>query len=701
LPESAGTCVVNLRYVDAENTTLKITSTATFADVTDTVSLTLTMQRTQNRYKDLEDATFGLPEYEERADELDTLTSGGVVPLYESNSNDNSSRNETDEDTLDKKIDANSTMEARWTNVDVNGTGSHNAGVLGTQRYPINTQTDPDTDNRRFMVPLNGRIMIDPLEDGGTANDGDDDNNNAKISSLAIDNTADKNVLFRLASGSAAVGVGATKNRSDTYRNSLLLFNFTDNKDNTDILSYEVDGRAQSYTWHPDNWNSLDVYVQSGSQVTSNILLGPFGHKFDSYLDYRSFGNFVDHWHGTTYKEYVNAWPYVSASTNNGAYLGMPVFALDYGKNAHFWILDGNPDLYFRVMQGVNIIEGSIYSNRETKIGGALLRDGTAGKTKEKVNEAAAGYSLDTSRLYTLYVDATSRYDQLIYNTDIILKAPSGTGTAKSTISRPYTYRDRPALGIAYLGHVEADENYDPTMTIKGGTIYVGERQSLTIEGSILDNMWISPDKIVVAEGGTLTLAATSYPNVFTDIFVDGGTLVIESGAKMKGNIHVYNDGTVDIKGPFWLSTLGPTGPDDPPQGLFIYGEGAIDDEIITASGHLLIPSGIEPPRIDNREGSYNSIVYGTVHLVGGGWLDLANAPNMQVENIAFFLCSNHDPETGMCMHSYEDTGGDGSGSGGTGGTGGTGSGGTGSGGTGGSSGGRISGWIVGSFGDN
>jgi uncharacterized membrane protein YgcG len=569
LPETTGSCTVNLRYVDEADSTLKISSTATFAGATDTVSLTLT--------KVLADSSSGgetppldleAAEHDAQADEIGALKSDGIVPLYEIDALDNSSRNQTDLATLAKKIDADSSREARWTNVDVNGTGAYVNRVLGTQRHPINPQFDSDTDNRRFMVPANGRIMIDPLEDGVYFSDAEGGINNTKISSLAIDNTAGKDVRFRLASGSAALGQGATVDRSKAYLNSLLMFNFTDNAGSTETLSYKVDGKAQSYIWHPEKWTGLDLYVQAGSQVKSNLILAPFGHKYESYLDYWSWGNFVDNWHGTTYKEYLNLWPYaLSPSTNGGKYLGLPIFPVDYGRDARFWILDGRSDRYFRVMQGVNIIEGSVYSNRPTIIGGGLLRDGEGGMTKEKVNHAMPGYSLAASTIHSLYVDATVRYSQLIYNTDIILKAPNGTGTAQSTIYRPYTWNDKTVV------YHNFDKDFNPTMTIKGGTIYVGERQSLTIQGTVtappsgsatarspLDNMWISPDKIVVAAGGTLTINKSETTNVLTDIHVDGGTLVIQAGAKIRGKIYTYNGGVVDAKGDYQLDSGGAGG---------------------------------------------------------------------------------------------------------------------------------------------
>jgi hypothetical protein len=436
-------------------------------------------------------------------------------------------------------------------------------------------------------------IMIDPMENGGAASTAERDLRNTKISALVIDETANKDVLFRLASGSAAVHAdGAPRNRSLSYLNSLLLFNFTDDAGSTENLTYTIEGTSKSHTWHPTHWNKLDVYVQQNSEVTSNLLLGPFGHKFNDYLDYWSWGNFVDNWHGTTFKEYATLWPYASSSsTNGGHYLGLPVFPVDYGKNASFWLLDGRSNRYFRVMQGANIIEGTVYSTRPTLIGGGLLREGTGGETRERVNESMSGYSAGASGSHTLYVDAVVRYDQLIYNTDILLKSPS-SGTAQSRIQPPYTWRQKTTSYNVF------DRTFEPTMAIKGGTIYVDARQDLTIQGATLDNMWINPDSIVVAQGGSLTIQQSAYTNVLTNIYVNGGSLVIEAGARIKGNIYVYNGGTVEIQGDFRLDSTHDDGDDstltsdEAKNGILIYGsEMAGRASGISALGTLILPA--------------------------------------------------------------------------------------------------------------
>jgi hypothetical protein len=690
IPAEAGTCTVNLRWLDSGSGNhldgggsktnnqlngklngkqqLKITSTATFAGTTETVSLTLNrdLTGTPSGYGEkLKASDFSTTTHDARASEIQDLTSGGIVPLYESSSANNSTKNASDLAVLNEQIpDASSTKEARWTNVNVNSaTADHNAEVLGTQRYPTNSRSDTAVDTRRFAVPINGKIMIDPLENGGDASERTN-RDNTKISTLAIDSTAGKDVLFRLASDSAAVGLGATRNRSALYLNSLLMFNFTDNANSTDNLAYTVNGVAKTHTWHPNNWNKLDIYVQQNSKVTSNIILGPFGHKYDNFLDYWSWGNFVDHWHGNDTNEYRTLWPYVSSPSTSGK--GLPVFPVDYGKNAGFWILDGNASRYFRILQGANIIDGTIYSTRPAIIGGGLIRSkGRNNQTTDSINNSRRGFAHYSIEYATEYVEATTRYSQLICNTDIILKAPS-SGTAQSLIRRPDTWQDRTDTVPAH------DKNFNPAMTIKGGTICVGERQSLAIQGAVLDNMWISPDKIVVGGGGALTIESSAFTNVLADIYVDGGTLTISAGAKIKGDIYVYNGGTVKAEGSFQLDApdalatghqpgeggaiTGEGGNEDTlaaehkPGGLLIYGAGTIGATFKDKDGNIV--AEITDVGLLEAPAAFAAITgnSGKVHLIGGDWADLVKGTK-PFSTAGAILCDDYDPTTGRCPH--------------------------------------------------
>jgi hypothetical protein len=742
--------VVNLCWLDStEPKQLKIASTATVAGTTETVSLTLQQAPAlANTFEtQLDTSNFSTATADARAAEIAALPiNGGMVSLYDNKTTGtgNAGKNAEDRATLNYYIpNAASTLEARWTNVDIfNTTGGTDQRVLGTQTYPIaGSKNSTVIDTRRFLVPLNGRIMIDPMENSGDSpSTATDNNQNTKISTLAIDDTAGKNVLFRLASGTAALGTGSgtVKNRSASYLNSLLMLNFTDNAGSTETLTYTINTNANktetiTYTWHPNNWESLDLYAQPNSQVTSNIILGPFGHKYNDYLDYWSWANFVDNWNGTKKDEYLTLWPGMGTPRAYGGSalgltgLGIPIFPVDYGKNASIWILDGSnsrnkwadyTDSYLRIMQGVNIIEGSIYSNRDTIIGGGLVRKDATAKTYQNVNEGTWGYALASGATHSLYTEATTRYSQLIYNTDIILIGPfSNTtplGTASSFIRRPSTWRDKTVDGTP-----SNDKTFDPILTIKGGTIYVGDRQHLTIEGTRdketraeadPQNMRISPDKIVVAKGGKLTLQKTQTLNVYTDIYVDGGTLIFEATAKVQGNIYVYNGGSVQLpNGGFQLRSSAPT-TEKQYDGLFIYGKDVVGTTIngveITAPGQLKL---VSPGTSTKNNGDA-----GGVHLVGGTWTELVTGTTLAVSDAAVgnFLCPDHDPATGRCLYTHvsgsgsSGTGSSGSGSGGSGS--GSGSSGSGSGSGGGSSGssgssgsGSGGGWIIGAYGSS
>ncbi|MDR1185226.1 MAG: hypothetical protein LBK67_10605, partial [Coriobacteriales bacterium] len=580
LSDTLGECTLHLEYTDEKNTSLKLTATATFADVTETLSLTMHRGRSTVNADELVVSNYDGNKYDARATELSNLQSGGIVALYEANNANNTNSNGRDLELVNGYITNVSTnVEARWTNVNLTAsTGSHNDNILGTQRYPVIDKDDKATnDIRRFMVPANGRITIDPLEgdadaNTGSGNAGASGANNTKLVALSIDNTVGKSVLFRLASGNSATSStllngtsGVFSNRSQARWASLLMFNFTDNAaDNTGTtppLNYTIDGKPKTYPypWHPNKWTKLDIFVQPNSDVTSNLIIGPFEHKYEKALDRISYGNFVDNWHGTTSNEFKSQWPYIVATARNNA-RGLPIFPVDYGENASFWILDKRPDRYFRIMQGASIIgkagtvSSTIYSTRPTIIGGALIRSST-GRTTDSLNrEEMDGYANLDPLGYAMYVEATTRYELLIYNTDIILKAPS-SGTAASVIRRPDTWRDRINLpSTADKLAREKETSYESAVTIKGGTIYVGANQSLTIQGTVrgaisggdprlkdLDNMWISPDRIVVAQGGELILEPSETFNVLTDIYVDGGTLTIYRGARIKGNIYAYN----------------------------------------------------------------------------------------------------------------------------------------------------------------
>jgi hypothetical protein len=669
LDDTLGECTLHLEFTDVEMTRLKLTATATFANVTETLSLSMRQGEFSISGDELSVSDYDGNQYDARAAELSSLRSGGIVALYEPNDSNNTNSNQTDLTLLDHYIsNISSTAEARWTNVDLtDDSNSYDDNVLGTQHYPTNGSNGTALDNRRFMVPKNGRITIDPLEQDGhdgsarDPNETKDEDDNTRVVAMAIDNTAGKDVLFRLASGASATQPGLLNrrqgedfyNRSRARWASLLMFNFTDNAKKTETVNYTVNGERRAYTWHPNEWNKLDIFVQPNSEVVSNLVIGPFGHKYNITMDYRSNGNFVDNWHGTRVGEFKDLWGYTS-DDDHFEQKGLPIFPVDYGKNANFWILDGNENRYFRIMQGVNIMEGTIYSTRPTIIGGALIRTQTGtGRTTDNLNRELNGFADLDPMDHATYVEATTRYTLFIYNTDIVLKAPNA-GTAASKIRRPDTWQDRKNLSKV----TAKEKSYEPAVIIKGGTIYIGSGQSLTIEGSTTNNMWVEPTQIVVAKGGSLIIEKSETTNVVTNIYVDGGKLTINYGAKIKGSIYAYNGADVNALGSFWLASPKGTVAEREQDGLFIYGEDTIGIKIGRVTIHSAASITVPQSLVAINGSLPNNSSSSRVHLVGGNWASLVKGTTLKPSSAIWFLCEGYDTKTGQCPHISGHTGG-------------------------------------------
>ncbi|MDR2105922.1 MAG: hypothetical protein LBP24_00760 [Coriobacteriales bacterium] len=668
LPDDLGECTVNLRFTDEQHSELLLTATATYADTTETLSLTMygsaDAEALSATYKVAE---FDLAAYDTRAGELNTQSAGTPIRVGDTDTTNNSKANADNITALNKVITSTaSTSEAWWTHTNSSNNESGHSSVLGTQTLPL-IGAGTATDSRRFVTPINGRLLVNPLEEAAHSTDNGhahmydlDEDTNTKLNSLAIDtsNSQTGAIQLRLASVN-----GSTEGRL----NALLMLTFTDYEKGADgkpIATTATAGSGSPYTWYPNNWDSLDVYLQSNAGLDTNVLIGPFGHKYAGYMDtYWSWGNYMDDVHGTTKGEFKSQWPYVENQTHFDDY-GIPMFPADY-DSAGFWVLDGKENRYFRILQGVNIFDGSIYSTRSTIIGGGLIKNHVLGHTTDNVNSGSDGFGEQTSNDYAaVYVEGTLRYGQIIADTDIILKA---SGAAESVIRRPDTWRDRQYRANNIPAH---DKTYEPTMTIKGGTIYVDEWNRLTIEGTVtgvrsgtdstvvpLDNMWISPDRIVVAPQAQLTIKASATTNVLTDIYVDGGILIIEPGAKIKGNIYCYNGGEVIASGSFrldsphedeWDNELTPVEELD---GIHIYGQdlaGVVPG--ITDSGRLTVVSAAF------AEATVISGSSNKVHLFGP-FGELVE-PTVALSNIEHLLCNDHDSTDGHCQHFDSKSGG-------------------------------------------
>jgi len=290
-----------------------------------------------------------------------------------------------------------------------------------------------------------------------------------------------------------------------------------------------------------------DVFLRKDANLGgTNIILGPYFSKASNYFGYWNYGRFATNVLGRWDGEFGALFPHASSGVYKSG-LGLNNIQTNY-KNAYFFVMDDDTDRYFRLMQGVNVHGGGIWSNRATVLGGALVGSNNISLTTDNVNSGIDGYleAGEAAGYESNMVRGTVKMSMLIENADIVLYSDTpDAGMKDSVIRRPDTWRDQ-------RGH-ECDAKVEPRMDIRGGTIFVGEGQRLTIQGTTVDNMLISPDKIVVEDGGELVIEASSFVNITTSIYAkEGSALTIKEGAKIQGDI--YADGQVEILGSFLLN---------------------------------------------------------------------------------------------------------------------------------------------------
>jgi hypothetical protein len=292
-----------------------------------------------------------------------------------------------------------------------------------------------------------------------------------------------------------------------------------------------------------------------------------------------------------------------------------------YGENFSLYLNDAS-DKAALIIQGVNILGGNnnpsvIYSKRSLEIGGGLVKSvatytaaiGDAlGQTTRHVNSNIDGYSYGYAPVWTNYFPTTTRYSQIVYNTDIVLRTPDDANTPRFSRIFDASLPDDGAYGkvehdgslqntaakTTHLGVTgstttnnfsdDYNKQFSPTVRIIGGHTYVGAGQTLAIDGGRINpkntnagtvtfegrtvtlgttageyTQIVVPDSLTVATGGSLTLrgqvdvdggyvAPSAYANVNTDIFVSGA-MTMESGSKAKGNIIVRDGGAVTMSG--------------------------------------------------------------------------------------------------------------------------------------------------------
>jgi hypothetical protein len=380
---------------------------------------------------------------------------------------------------------------------------------------------------------------------------------------------------------------------------------------------------------------------------------------------------------------------------------GMPAYPVYWGENFSLYLLDNvaptnalKADRTYKanrawLQQGVNILgtptqHSTVYSVRGMTIG-ATQRRTAADTSAEGINAETnlVGYymSEDPDNASEAYF-AQLRWGTLLYETDIVLMTPDGTNTPRtSAIRRPLRYHDVYQSGNGTAAEKKFWRTFEsyflPKTQIIGGRIYVGAGQDLTIEGGtqLYRNpsgtewsptkvgmnlqatgeytMHVAPEDITVAPGGTLTIEASENININTDIYVDGGTLVIKPNAKIKGNIYCYNNGTVRVLGDFSLYSPNDDGfpsltAAEAHDGIHIYGKDLVtEDSAITAAGKLRLPSAAAAATI-KISGSANK-----VHLLGS-LTELVKAEDgstLSYSSIKHLLCDDHGSGNGTCQH--------------------------------------------------
>jgi hypothetical protein len=506
-------------------------------------------------------------ELNNRTRSTDPVIVGNEIEISHSNAyNDNTA----DQSTVDAAIpDADSPRELTWLNRTIYST------TLGTTHYPnIGDGENSYSDTRRFVTPKNGRWTLNPLQEGNGSSRSPNSNsptavNNTRLLSFSMGDFTDMDLQIRL----GGYDRGDLKNGTNYY-NSLLMFDFTDNEGselNNPYVEYYHNNRFSNgvtHLWHPQKWKSMTIYTQKTSEaavnggVNARLVFGPYGHKYYTYIDFWNWGRYMGNpWYGQEPGDFEKAFPGNQlASSNRKTRTGMAYLPEYFGNDFHLYFLD-DTDKNVLLLQGVNILgtdakHSTLYSRRGVEIGGGLVKSSnTDGMTVRNVNSNVQGIDYGDAPNYANYYGFTTRYSQILYNTDIILRTPNGSATPRTSTIRN---ADLPTTGIYNNSNIFSDEEnkkYTPTVRIIGGQLYVGEGHTLNISGGSINpkpnedgenekTLTVSPSSLTVASGGALTLQSSPYFNVTTDLFIDGD-MTMSPGARAQGNIIVGEGGSV------------------------------------------------------------------------------------------------------------------------------------------------------------
>ncbi|MDR0886895.1 MAG: hypothetical protein LBN22_11215, partial [Clostridiales Family XIII bacterium] len=735
LPKNTGACKVTIAFTDGiKKNILKVTSVATYQGRTKVVSLTLKhkAESTNGLFPHPTSKLDPSKRYGNIVDNINTgqngfetdknpvniafgASNGPAIPGASANTSQIKKYNQENRTRRYSVIGhPESQREATWMEtVDIGGSNT----VSGPRDLPAIDQAgrNATTDKgpiaqMRLLAPMNGKMTINPISAGDVAANFSHEVGkvgNVKVNQFSIIDTQSKSVKLRLGN------TGTGERTSGTPKYAYLGLDFYDNYSSSNSSAqvaavpgiYDediqiIDPENTSSGWssdfirnglafYPNNWADGTIYLKNSKEesIPSELLFGPYGQIYNSdELDWRNWANYVTHHWGEKqrYRNHVVAGLDVTNPANAlQENLGKSGFAFPpvyWGNNFSMYLLDGpHTTEAARIMQGVNIVNktssdgslagGVIYSNRSLKIGGTLTCKGSgSGVTFDGPASKMRGFIGDRGQASLAVVQAT--YHQVIQDTDIVLMS-DGNEVKKSEILHPE--------GIGQNGY--------STLTIKGGTIYVGNNHELTIDSEIQDglvvkgevgpdgftpiggergggsqdfynyesdenHMNIMPKEIVVAAGGTLTIKRNinDRANIETDIYVDGGILNIETAAHIKGNIYVYNGGKVNLKDMMELDKLGNT--DSPASGgggIYVYGSDAVNGFGFKAGGKI------------NFKDAVGAKLWGTsgrIHLLGDfkelltvG--DAASVPDTLPHGkyADDYLCNCHDAETGECKH--------------------------------------------------
>jgi hypothetical protein len=592
-----------------------------------------------------------------------------------------------------------------------NSTGANGGQGAGAEK------TINSTAGARLVTPLNGKFALNPINTGSSNMlYGNFDNvpntatvaGNTRFAFYNIDDTDGKDVYLRLANGA-----GLAKRTSNLPLFAYIGIDFTDNStvgfagmqtiDVPGVSSQAVqiantrslyqDSGVEKLTvsgvpFYPNAWKSARIYTTDdpSSVIDCELIFANYARIHTSnVLDYRSWANYVNHHYGAVGQNYdlLSRLPRINSTTLNDAknLAGFPFPQVYWGNDFSMYLLDGaSTTKAARIMQGVNIVNqknadgtagGVIYSTRALKIGGALIVRGGDGELADNYYDGLST-ALDGAQGTVTYGEVEryqASYHQVIKDTDIILTSLDGRWR-DSEICHPDSIGGFPGR----------------TLTIEGGSIYVGENCGLKIDGEVKDGltvnskisadgqspyatygtstraaasfvsgnsyvengnrMYVKPDKIVV-DGGTLTILGNlnAHCNVITDIYVKGGgTLVIMGGAKIEGNIYCYDGGKVDIRGSFDI--IGHEIQVEDyffPGGIYIYGELTADPQSgeLLGAGSLDVVSGIQIG--GSLDGGNTAIGAGTADGGRGRAVHFLSATLFTGSAYEPYACSGHD----------------------------------------------------------